>query len=100
MAGFDIIFVMLQDQFDFAIRYCTVANKFNDLLWDGNLRVAIEHFNNVVCLQPHRNGGVERVSREFVLMDKGRASEKLALGLSKSQATYRLTGSLIATRKS
>jgi hypothetical protein len=93
---------MLQNQFDFAIGYCTVADEFNDLLWDGHLGVAIEHFNNVVRLQPHGNGGVERVGREFVLMDKGRASERLALELSmnRAKATYRLTGSLIATRKS
>ncbi len=76
VARFDVVFVMLQNQFDLAIGYCTVTDKLNDLLWDGDLGVAIEYFNNVVRLQPHGNGGVERVGREFVLVDKGRASER------------------------
>ena len=67
-----------------------VADKLNDLLWDGDLGVAIEYFNNIVRLQPHGNGGVERVGREFVLMDKGRSSERLALscqGIGQRQHT-------------
>jgi hypothetical protein len=80
VARFDVVFVMLQNQFDLAVGYCAIANKIDDLLRDWDLGVAIEYFNNVVRLQPYGNGGVERVGREFVLVDKGRASGRLALG--------------------
>jgi hypothetical protein len=80
VTDFDEIFIAFQHELDLAVALGAVPDEVGYLFGDGELGKPVEDLDNVLSLETDRNGGLERMLCEFILVDVGRARHRFGDG--------------------
>ena len=78
MRRFDKVFVLLEHELDLSKARCALHDEIEHALGDGHLAEAIEHLDDIVRHKADRDGSIETVRRQLVLVDERRPADGLS----------------------